>query len=97
MIEPLANKAFTKGLISAILSEIPAASIASIVLGAGAQSAAAEAEQIAARYGISAGGKCKAGKILGTIGKIVGIVSTIFWALYFIIYFFYFLALMGMM
>ena len=58
------------------------ASIFAIAAGAKAEKLAAQAQEMGARYGIGGGGKAMAGKIMGKIGKIMGIVMTAFWGFY---------------
>ena len=79
------DSAFGKGLASLILAEFPIGSIFAIGLGSKAQALAAESKQMAAFYGVDTHGKGQAGRILGKIGKILGIVMTSFWALYIVI------------
>lgn len=92
----LANSAFVKGLISVILAEIPIGSIVAIFLGIMAGKSAKEAEAMASRMNCSAGGKCKAGKILGMIGKILGIVMSCFWVFYLVFFVIYFIFIIGL-
>lgn len=89
-LEALVNSAFGKGLASAIMCSFPVASIIAIVMGSQAQNLALEAEAMAAHYGISAGGKKTAAKILGKVGKIAGIAYTAFWAFYLLYFIFIF-------
>ncbi len=83
-VASLANSAFTKGLIAAILCEFPIGSIIAIFFGGTAQKLAQQAADLAVSLGISAGGKNVAARILGKVARIVGIVMTIFWAVYFL-------------
>ena len=83
-VEGLVKSAFSKGLASVIMAEMPVASIIAIFMGNKALKLADSANALAAQYGISAGGKCVAAKVLGEIGKIVGIVMTILWPFYII-------------
>lgn len=87
MIDSYAETAFNKGLAAAIMSEFPVASIIAIFMGAKGEAAAKDAEELAKSCGVSAGGKCIAGKVLSKVGKIVGIVMTAFWGAYFSIFF----------
>ncbi len=87
MIDSYAETAFNKGLAAAIMSEFPVASIIAIFMGAKGEAAAKDAEELAKSCGVSAGGKCIAGKVLSKVGKIVGIVMTAFWGVYFSIFF----------
>ena len=77
-----ADSAFGKGLAATIMAWFPVTSIIAIILGSGSVNLVEKAQELAARCGISAGGKCVAAKILGKIGKIGGIVMTIFWGVY---------------
>lgn len=86
-LKELTENAFSNGLASVIMAEFPVASIFAIFKGHKAQKLAREAEELGARYGIGGGGKATAGKIMGKIGKIVGIVLTAFWGFYFFILF----------
>ena len=88
MIDSYAETAFNKGLAAAIMSEFPVASIIAIFMGAKGEKAAKDAEELAKSCGVSAGGKCIAGKVLSKVGKIVGIVMTAFWGIYFSFAFF---------
>ncbi len=83
-VQSLVNSAFGKALASVIMAEIPIASIIAIIMGSKALKLVDSANALAAQYGISAGGKCVAARILGKIGKIVGIVMTAFWPFYII-------------
>lgn len=88
-LKVLAEEAFSNGLAAVIMAEFPVASIFAIIKGCKAQKLAKEAENMAAGYGISAGGKNVAAKIMGIVGKISGIVNTAlyaFLALYFACY-----------
>lgn len=97
-VKPIVDSAFGKGLAAAIMCEIPVASIIAIFMGNSAVSLVQQAEQMAAQYGISAGGKCTAAKVLGKVGKFAGIGFTIFYVLYFGFLFLYllFIVMMGM-
>ena len=76
------DSAFGKGLASLILAELPIGSIIAIGLGSKAQALAAESKQMAAFYGVDTHGKGQAGRILGKIGKILGIVMTCIYPIY---------------
>lgn len=89
--EPV-NSAFGKGLAATIMGWFPITSIIAIFLGCGALKNVKEANAIAANYGIQTIGKNVAAKVLGMIGKIVGIVYTVIWGLYFVGIFFMILA-----
>ena len=91
-IESLVKSAFGKGLASVIMAEFPILSIVSIFMGGTAVRQSEDASAMALRNGVSAGGKCVAAKVLGKIGKILGIVMTCVWAFYIV----YFIAMFGM-
>ena len=78
------DSAFGKALASVILSDIPLGSIIAIILAAVAKGGAKKAEGLASSYGLPAGGKVTAAKILSTIGLILGIVCTVAYAVSFI-------------
>lgn len=80
-----ADAAFGKSLAAAIMCSFPITSIIAIILGSAGLSLVEETNRLAAQYGVSAGGKNVAAKVLGMIGKIAGIVMTVFWGLYFLI------------
>ena len=79
------DAAFGRGLASLIMAEFPIASFFAIGLGGAAQKLAAESKAMAAYYGVDTHGKGQAGRILGKIGKIFGIVMSVFWVLYIVI------------
>ena len=81
-IDTYADSAFSKGLAATIMAWFPVTSIIAIIMGSQSLSAVGIAQSLAASCGTSAGGKCVAGKILGKIGKIGGIVMTAFWGFY---------------
>ncbi|MBQ3080905.1 MAG: hypothetical protein IJC49_00450 [Clostridia bacterium] len=81
----LANSAFSKGLAAAIMCSFPIASIVAIILGFSAKSTSAQASALAAQYNCEFPGKGVAGKILGLIGGIAGIVMTVVWFFYIIL------------
>lgn len=88
-LKELTENAFSNGLAAVIMAEFPVASIFAIFKGHKAQKLAREAENMAAGYGLSAGGKNVAAKVMGIVGKISGIVNTAlyaFLALYFVFY-----------
>ena len=80
-----ADEAFGKGLAATIMAWFPITSIIAIAMGGKGLGLLEQAEAIAAQYGVSAGGKAIAAKILSKIGKIGGIAMTIFWGVYFFI------------
>ena len=81
-IDSLSGPAFGQALASVIMSWYPVTSIIALILSISALKKVKKANALAERCGISAGGKIIAAKIMGTIGKISGIVMTIFWSLY---------------
>ena len=84
-IEACAGSAFGKALASVIISWLPIGSIIAIILSSGALKLVKRANELAAHYGISAGGKAIAAKILGIVGKVSSIVVTVIYALYFLV------------
>ena len=91
-VEECVNAAFGKALASAILGAIvamPICTIIAIFLGNSALESVKKANEMAAYYGVSAGGKAIATKVLGMVGKISGIAMTVFWAGYFVFIFAY--------
>ncbi len=93
-IESVVSSGFGKSLAAAIMAWYPVTSIIAIILGSSGLNCVKQAEQIAAQYGISAGGKNIAAKVLGKVGMIGGIVMTAFWAFY-ILYFIFIFAMIG--
>lgn len=79
------------GIVSAALASAPGACIASIILGKKAVREAQDYLDANGRYS----GKARAGRITGTVGRIVGIVMTVFWALYFTLMTVFFALLMA--
>lgn len=90
-LNQLVNSAFSKGLASTIMAELPIASIIAIIMGSKAKKLVNEADRLAAKYGIKAPGKRTAAKILGNVGFGLGIGMTVFWTIY-IIYLVIFMA-----
>ena len=94
-VEECVNAAFGKALASAILGfgvGLPIISIIAIILGNSALNKVKEVNELAAYYGVSAGGKAVAAKVLSKVGKISGIALTVFWAVYIawlVVYFFF--------
>lgn len=84
-VEECAGSAFGKSLAAAIMAWFPICSIIAIILGSGGLKRVKRANELAAHYGVSAGGKNVAAKILGMVGKIAGIVMTVIYSLYFVI------------
>lgn len=85
-VESYVNAAFTKSLASVIMCEFPVASIIAIVMGSKGLEFVEAAKTLAAQRGVKPSGKNIAANILGKIGKIAGIVMTIFWGVYFLIF-----------
>lgn len=83
-LEDLVGSAFGKSLASVIIAGFPISSIIAIILSCSGQSKLKAAQELAARMGVSAGGKAVAAKVLGIIGKIAGIVCTAIYGLYFL-------------
>ena len=83
-IAELAGSAFGKGLAAVIIGELPIGSIISIALGSKAVKLSNKASALASMCGKRAGGKNIAAKILGNIGKYIGIVMTVLWGIYFL-------------
>lgn len=81
-LQELVNSAFTKGLVAAILMEVPFASIVSIFLGIAAGKTVKKADELASRLGTKAGGKRLAAKILSKVGLFGGIAMSVFWVCY---------------
>lgn len=84
MVEELSNKAFKKGLLSAIFSLWPILSIVAIVLGCQSLKLVKKAKELAEPYGIFAGGKYIAARVLALVGKFTGILMTVVWGIYLI-------------
>ena len=82
MVAEMSNSAFNKALASAIMSNFPIASIIAIVQGNQALNQLKRIKELAEPYGIFAGGKYIAARVLALVGKFSGIAMTIFWALY---------------
>ncbi len=82
MVAEMSNSAFNKALASAIMSNFPIASIIAIVQGNQALNQVKRIKELAEPYGIFAGGKYIAARVLALVGKFSGIAMTIFWALY---------------
>lgn len=83
MVAEMSNSAFNKALASAIMSNFPITSIIAIVMGSQALGQVKRIKELAEPYGIFAGGKYIAARVLALIGKFSGIFMTVFWALYF--------------
>ncbi len=85
-IQACVESAFNKSLASTIMAWFPICSILAIIFGSIGLKQVKRAEQMAAYYGVSAGGKNIAAKVMGKIGKIAGIVLTAFYGLYFLLF-----------
>lgn len=79
----MVDEAFSKGLAAAIMSCFPVASIIAIVFGSRALELVEMLRGHAAANGFKPSGKNIAAKVLGKVGKIVGIVMTSIWGFYF--------------
>ena len=92
MARECADSAFGKTLASVIMAWWAVTSIIAIIFGAIGIKNVNKAEELETNYGVSAGGKKVAAKIMGKIGLIGGIVMTAFWSIYFLILFIVILA-----
>ena len=84
-VDACAESAFGKSLAAAIMAWFPVCSIIAIILGSGGLKMVKRANELAAHYGVSAGGKTIAAKVLGIVGKIAGIVMTVIYSIYFVV------------
>ena len=84
-LDAMVDEAFGKGLAATICAWFPVASIVAIAQGSKGLKKLAEAKNLAQQYGTSLSGKNIAARILGMVGKIGGIVMTVFYPLYIII------------
>lgn len=91
-VEACVDSAFSKSLAATIMAWFPFCSIVGIILGCVGSTLVKKANDLAAIYGISAGGKNVAAKVLAMVGKIAGIAMTAFWAFY-LLYFVLWMAL----
>ena len=96
-VEEVVSGAFSKGLASVIMAWFPFVSILAIIFGIISKRQVKKANDLAARYGISAGGRNIAAKVMSTIGIIAGSVMTGFWVLYGVIIAFYALMMIAIM
>lgn len=96
-IKALADEAFTKCLVSAILANFPIASIFAIFLGNAGLKVAKKATEYAEEHGTKTGGKNIIAKILGNVGKWLGLYNTVVTALLVAFYVIYFLFIMILM
>ena len=81
------EEAFGKSLAATIMCSFPVASIIAIVFGSKGLELVEKAKMSAATSGAKLSGKSIAATILGKIGKIAGIVMTVFWGLYLLMLF----------
>lgn len=81
-VESCVDSAFGNSLAATILAWFPIGSIIAIVLGSKGLRLVQKAIEKAGRLGREPGGKNIAAKVLGLIGKISGIVMTVFWGIY---------------
>lgn len=93
-VKQLANKAWPKCLASAIMCWFPILSYIAMFMGFAGFSKAKKAGKLAEQYGISAGGRNVASKVLGLVGGIAGIVYSFIYTLY-IVYFVIWIVLFG--
>ena len=84
-LDAMVDESFSSGLTATICAWFPVASIIAIAKGSKGLKKLAEAKGLAQQYGINISGKNIAARILGMIGKIGGIVMTVFYPLYIII------------
>ncbi|MBQ2781553.1 MAG: hypothetical protein IJF42_08390, partial [Clostridia bacterium] len=77
--DDMSGSILTKGILAIIFAWEPILSIIAIVFGS---KAGKWYDQLCARAGREIGGRAKVGRILGKIGKIGGIVMTVFWPIY---------------
>ncbi|MBQ8183998.1 MAG: hypothetical protein IJ025_08905 [Clostridia bacterium] len=90
-IQQRINDVFGKALAAAIMSEFPVASIIAIFFGNNALKEIVALTEICRSMGIRLPGKLVAGRILGIVGKIAGIVYTCIYGGFAVIYSFYFI------
>lgn len=86
-IEEGADSAFGKSLASVIMAWFPVCSFIAIFLAAAGLRRASATSDLAARLGMSAGGKNVAARIMGTIGLISSIIMSVFWIFYILLIF----------
>lgn len=88
-IAKCSGSAFGMGLTSLILlctiGWLPIFSLLPLIFGSVAVKKAKNAEALGLRYGVTVSGKKTAGKVMGRISKIIGLIGTIFWALYIVL------------
>lgn len=86
-IEAGADSAFGKSLASVIMAWFPICSFIAIFLAAAGLRCSSATSDLAARLGMSAGGKNVAARIMGTIGLISSIIMSVFWIFYILLIF----------
>lgn len=90
-LRSLGDSAFGKALAATIMAWFPITSIIAIFMGSKALKIVGAAYTLAEQNRVRVTGKCKAARVLGMIGKIGGIVMTVFWILYGIYLIIYFI------
>jgi hypothetical protein len=78
----MVDEAFSKGLAAAIMCGFPVASIIAIVFGSRSLDLVEKLRRHAAANGFKPSGRNIAAKVLGMVGKIVGIVATVIYGIY---------------
>jgi len=81
-VDACVETAFSKALAATIMCSFPVASIIAIAFGNTALNLVERAKAMATHRGVRLSGKNIAATVLGKIGKITGIVMTIFWGVY---------------
>ena len=89
-LDALTGSAFGKGLAAAIMAWFPIASIIAIIFGSKALALVSQTRALAQMRQRQASKKLIPAKVLGMVGKIGGIVMTVFWVFYFILIIFVF-------
>lgn len=85
-VAELAGSSFGKGLAATIMANFPITCYISIILGILGLNKSKRAGELAAKHGLSVGGKGKAGKILSIIGLAYGGYMAVTWTLLIVIY-----------
>ena len=85
MVAEMSNSAFIKAVLAAIFCAWPITSIVGIVLGSQALNQVNRIKELAEPYGIFAGGKYIAARVLALVGKFTGIAMTVIWGIYFFV------------
>ena len=88
--DALLEKAFSKSLASAIMSNFPVASLIAIFAGKQASNLIAQIDEITERTGKKTDGRRIAARIMSKYGFICGIVLSAFWPFYIVFAIFYF-------